>query len=161
MGLLDKGYLRFPEQFWERDVEFIGYVTEHWGEWTEIMNYVPVVNEPVLMIFHSGSTALRLEQQTDAQITSAGMDVLRRMYGATIPEPESVKITRWASDPFTLGSYSYRPVGALPRHHDDLAAPVSNRLFFAGEATHRRLSATVHGAYLSGVRAAREVLDSV
>lgn len=37
------------------------------------------------------------------------------------------------------------------------AAPVANRVFFAGEATSRRYQATVHGAYLSGVRAAEEI----
>jgi hypothetical protein len=39
---------------------------------------------------------------------------------------------------------------------DDLAAPVSNRLFFAGEATHKQMFATAHGAYLSGLKAASQ-----
>jgi len=37
-----------------------------------------------------------------------------------------------------------------------LAAPVGNRLFFAGEATHKNRFATVHGALLSGRRAATQ-----
>jgi monoamine oxidase len=40
-----------------------------------------------------------------------------------------------------------------------LAAPSNSRLFFAGEATHRDFPATVHGALLSGQRAAEEILD--
>jgi len=36
-------------------------------------------------------------------------------------------------------------------------AAVESKLFFAGEATHRRNSATVHGAYLSGVREAQRI----
>lgn len=39
---------------------------------------------------------------------------------------------------------------------DDLAAPIGNRVFFAGEATHRQMFATVHGALLSGQRAANQ-----
>lgn len=42
-----------------------------------------------------------------------------------------------------------------------LAQPVGERLFFAGEATERKTFGTVHGAYISGQRAAREVLASL
>ena len=42
---------------------------------------------------------------------------------------------------------------------DTLAAPVADRLFFAGEATYRERPSTVHGAYLSGLRAAEVILD--
>ena len=42
---------------------------------------------------------------------------------------------------------------------DHLAQPVDGRLFFAGEATNRQYFGTVHGAYLSGVRAAKELLE--
>jgi monoamine oxidase len=38
-----------------------------------------------------------------------------------------------------------------------LAAPLSGRLFFAGEATEQRLFGTAHGAYASGLRAAEEI----
>lgn len=40
---------------------------------------------------------------------------------------------------------------------DDLAASVGGRLHFAGEATMRKHFATTHGAYLSGLRAARAI----
>lgn len=36
----------------------------------------------------------------------------------------------------------------------DLARPVSDRVFFAGEACNRHFPATVHGAYSSGLRTA-------
>ncbi|MFX5987689.1 FAD-dependent oxidoreductase, partial [Acinetobacter baumannii] len=61
--------------------------------------------------------------------------------------------TRWAHDPFALGSYSH----ALPGHADDravLAAPGDDRLFCAGEATSPNFFTTAHGAQETGVRAA-------
>ncbi|GAC1524648.1 MAG: hypothetical protein NVS2B16_33220 [Chloroflexota bacterium] len=67
-----------------------------------------------------------------------------------IPAPEAWKITRWAADPFTRGSYSHIAPGASGDDYEALAAPVGEHLHFAGEAT-------VHGAYLSGRRAAHEV----
>ena len=48
-------------------------------------------------------------------------------------------------------------IGSEPEMRDDLAAPVDDRVFFAGEATHPEHSATAHGAYMSGVRAAGEI----
>jgi monoamine oxidase len=39
-----------------------------------------------------------------------------------------------------------------------LAAPIDNRLFFAGEATSPNFFSTAHGARDSGERAAKEVM---
>jgi monoamine oxidase len=41
-----------------------------------------------------------------------------------------------------------------------LAAPVDNRLFFAGEACSRHDFSTAHGGYLTGVAAAEQVITS-
>jgi monoamine oxidase len=49
-------------------------------------------------------------------------------------------------------------VGATPTDRSQLAKPVGDRLFLAGEATSRRHAATVHGAYQSGQRAADQVI---
>jgi len=46
----------------------------------------------------------------------------------------------------------------MPLDLDLLSEPVDNVLFFAGEATESDLRATAHGAYLSGLRAADDVL---
>ena len=77
-----------------------------------------------------------------------------------IPDPEAWAVTRWRSDPFAGGSYSYLAVDATPDDRMALAAPVAGRLFFAGEATSADFPATVHGALLSGARAADEVLEA-
>jgi polyamine oxidase len=77
-----------------------------------------------------------------------------------LPEPTGFLVTRWRQDRFALGSYSYLAVGSTPEDRSVLAEPVGERLFFAGEATHREFPATVHGALLSGRRAADEVIDT-
>jgi monoamine oxidase len=65
--------------------------------------------------------------------------------------------TAWAADTYALGSYSH----ALPGHADEravLAAPIDDRIFFAGEACSRRQFSTAHGAYRSGNKTAKAVL---
>ena len=55
----------------------------------------------------------------------------------------------------------YLPVGSIPDDHDNFAAPVrlgAGTLHFAGEATDGEYMGSVHAAYLSGERAAREIL---
>ena len=65
--------------------------------------------------------------------------------------------TGWASDPWALGAYSHALPGCAPARQV-LAAPVEDRLFFAGEATSKTAFSTAHGAWESGLRAADEVL---
>jgi hypothetical protein len=60
---------------------------------------------------------------------------VRKLFGAAIPAPVGARVTRWAADPYALGSYSHLPVGASPADHAALGDPVGERLLFAGEAT--------------------------
>jgi len=75
------------------------------------------------------------------------------------PTPAAMLRTSWSTDPLAFGSYSYMAVGADPKMRKALAAPLANRVFFAGEATASDYPATVHGAQSSGVRVAQEILD--
>jgi len=62
--------------------------------------------------------------------------------------------------PLSVGAYSYIPVGGNEAQAQ-LAQPVENTLFFAGEATNTEgHHGTVHGAIASGLRAAGEIMDS-
>jgi monoamine oxidase len=88
------------------------------------------------------------------------MKTLRAMYGSEIPEPIDWAITRWKSDPFAGGSYSSYGVGSSPEDREALAEAVDDVLFFAGEATELESFATVHGALMSGWRAADEIQES-
>ena len=78
-----------------------------------------------------------------------GSDFARRV--------KPLELYRWGSDPFARGSYSY----ALPGQAEcrgALAAAVDDRLFFAGEACSQHDYSTAHGAYLTGVAAAEQVI---
>ncbi len=158
MGLLNKCYLVFPEVFWD-DTTLLGYVGDRKGEWAEWLNLDALLGAPILLGFNAGKYAYGLETQSDSQIAAAAMQTLRQIYGKSIPEPLSHRITRWGSDPFSFGSYSFLAVGATPSDYDTLAQPVGKRLFFAGEHTQRDYPSTVHGAYLSGERVANEILS--
>lgn len=156
MGVLNKVYLKFPKVFWDKET-MIGYVASEKGRWCEWLNVHKFTGQPVLLGFNAGAYGVEIESENDDDIVDGAMTVLRRIYGDDIPDPEGWAITRWMSDPFAYGSYSHIPPGASGADYDQLSRPVSGRLFFAGEATHRVYPGTVHGAYLSGMRAAKEI----
>ena len=79
---------------------------------------------------------------------------------SSLPSVVDWRITRWGSDPWSKGSYSYIPAGSSPRLRLDLARPTDGRRFMAGEATESDFPATVNGAVRSGFRAAQEVLEA-
>jgi monoamine oxidase len=67
--------------------------------------------------------------------------------------------TSWFGDPFSRGSYSH----ALPGYAGEravLAEPIDERIFFAGEACSKHHFSTVHGAYKSGLDAAKALLKA-
>ncbi len=83
------------------------------------------------------------------------LDTLRSFYGAdAVPEPKEFLRTKWASEPYTLGAYSYVRTGSTFDDRAVLAKTVGRNLFLAGEATSSTNPATTHGAYQSGVDAA-------
>ncbi|MGX1793991.1 FAD-dependent oxidoreductase [Microbacterium sp. NPDC055312] len=71
-----------------------------------------------------------------------------------VPAPAGWLRSTWATDPYSLGSTSYLPAGADPSERERLAAPVLDRVFFAGEATDIAHPGTVVGAADDARRAA-------
>lgn len=158
MGTLNRVYMRFPKPFWATTgTELLGYIAERKGEWAEGYSVHGYTGAPILMLFNAGAFGVAIERLSNEAIVAQSMEVLRKMFGNSIPSPEASLVTRWASDPFALGSYSYAATGASLSDYVQIAEPVGNRLYFAGEATSSLYPATVHGAYLSGLREARRI----
>ena len=157
MGILNKCILRFPSVFWAQQYDWLGYIPALNGQWAEWISLSRQLNQPILVGFNAADFGRQIESWTDAQIINSAMTTLRLIYGSKIPNPVGYQITRWGSDPFTLGSYSFLQVGSTPKMRDDLAANINQTIFFAGEATNRLYPGTVHGAYLSGLKAAQDI----
>ncbi|MEY2934913.1 MAG: hypothetical protein RL033_5662 [Pseudomonadota bacterium] len=158
MGVFNKIFLKFDSVFWDAEDELIGYMGSQDEDWPEIVNFHKIAGLPVLLAFSAGTIGEQNELRSDVELVACLMVCLRRMYGQDIPEPVGHLVTRWNQDPFSLGSYSYVPVGSKQSLRRQIAEPVESRVFFAGEATSQFFPSTVHGAFLSGVRAAYEIM---
>ncbi len=117
--------------------------------------------QPCIEGFFGGRFAQELEDAGDGALAAQSINEIVALLGNDFRHKlKPLSESRWAHDPFARGSYSH----ALPGHAGDralLAAPVDNRLFFAGEATSPNFFSTAHGARDSGERAAGEVLTAV
>jgi monoamine oxidase len=157
VGSLNKLYLKFSEQFWD-EREQIGYMAATKGAWSLWFDYSRIVNEPILLGLNAAAYGAAIERKSDEQTVDEAMDVLRTMYGDALPEPREWLITRWNEDKFARGAYSHIPPGARGLDYRTLAEPTANSVFWAGEATSRKYPQTVAGAYLSGRRAANQII---
>jgi len=159
MGLLNKLYLLFDDMFWD-DVTLIDYVSPSGDSMWEFYN-LNDFGKPIILGFTAGDHARQLEQVSDDEIINEAMEILQQMYGDETLQPIDYVRTSWASDPFAKGAYSYIGVGTTESDYAALAAPVMDRVFFAGEATYIDYLATVNGAYLSGLREAERISNLV
>ncbi|XP_050209817.1 protein FLOWERING LOCUS D [Mercurialis annua] len=164
-GLLNKVAMLFPCVFWETDLDTFGHLTEDSstrGKFFLFYSYAAVSGDPLLIALVAGEAAHKFESMPPTDAVTQVLQILKGIYepkGITVPEPIQTVCTRWGSDPFTLGSYSNVAVGASGDDYDILAESVGDgRLFFAGEATNRRYPATMHGAFLSGLREAANIV---
>lgn len=160
MGVLNKCYLRFARPFWSADVDWLEHVAERHGEWTEWVSLLRVAGHPVLLGFNAAAQGRAIEAQSDQQIVDSAMRTLRRMFGRSIPDPVGHLLTRWQQDPYAGGAYSFNALGSHPDQREQLAQPLRSRLYFAGEATSRAHFGTTHGAWLSGLHAARRIIEA-
>jgi len=156
-GSVNKVIFKFPYNFWG-DVENFFIEREDRHAFTTWLSNEVMVNEPVIYSFFSGEFSRNMEKETDDYIIEEAMKSLRVAYGDDIPEPEAYLITRWGMEPYILGSYS------APGHNQDdlklrteLANPIQNKIFFAGEATSVLEYAFTHGALNTGLREAAKI----
>jgi lysine-specific histone demethylase 1B len=142
MGEGMKIHLRFRERFWPSDAGAFygnGMIPEFW-EATGSSE-----SEAVLCAFVNGASAAQLSAQPQG-ILAAALDDLERLFpGKAKSTYRDGKLMNWTTASFINGTYSYPIVGINPERA--LAGlPISNALYFAGEAYHATASGTVQGA---------------
>ena len=155
MGLFNKIILRFPRVFWPEEPDFIFVCGRSLCSF--YVNFAAYAGIPMLVGLSGGTAADEIEELSDQAIVMRLRRDFSSVMGTTIPEPTDVMIQRWRSDPFARGSYAYLRVGANGGEPEVFSMPIASRVFFAGEALHLHDPGTVHGAFWTGQRAARQV----
>ncbi|KAL7576421.1 hypothetical protein ACA910_018225 [Epithemia clementina (nom. ined.)] len=119
------------------------------------------------------STGTESSSATSDAVQHLVLDQLHRMYRNSLffpgktPSCSAFLMHDWSDDEYVRGLYSSPSIGGgwqstidrTCRH--DLAAPIEDTIFFAGEHTNLSTSASVQAAMESGIRAAEEVWQSL
>ncbi|HMV66855.1 MAG TPA: NAD(P)/FAD-dependent oxidoreductase [Myxococcota bacterium] len=156
MGNLEKVVLTWPERWWDGGVTFLSAAED--GSFPEFYDVTEYAGAPALVALYGGAFSREVQDGwTDEQIVEGALTNLSAAWGREAPPPSATAVTRWRSDPWTLGSYTFLPVGASRDDLTTLAGPEGERLGFAGEHTLFLHYGTVHGAMLSAVREARRL----
>ncbi|TAF32127.1 MAG: amine oxidase [Cytophagales bacterium] len=158
MGFVNKVFLVFPQTFWAKENQYFGYTDPEKGRFCYFLDankFVPGAN--ALMTFGFGNYGLAMESKTDAQLVEEILTNLRKIFGSDVVPPLKFIVSRWNKDPYALGSYSYATAGSTPADFAETGKDVNKKLFFAGEHCTFEYKGTVHGAYLTGEKAAREI----
>lgn len=155
LGLADKLflYLDHAEEF-EPGGRLFGS-TERSGTGTYHMQ---PFGRPMIECFYAGQCARDLEAGGERAFFNFAVEELTRHLGSGFARRVKPSLMHsWGKDPFARGSYSYAVPGAA-YERGMLARPVDERLFFAGEACSTHDFSTAHGAYLTGIAAAEQVI---
>jgi monoamine oxidase len=178
-GTMNLVWLWYPTAFWPEGYNFLGATRDATRDATFSTFLVPTVyddtgaRQPILMGQVAGEYATSIETQTPMQIAREATRVLRGMFGAeAVPDAIGCDRSAWSSDPLARGSWSYVDVSAWTSSAEadedadadeaedteaDEADEQRSAVYYAGEALSQ--DNTAHGAYLSGEREARRMIE--
>ena len=158
-GTVTKLAIKFTDQFWDSDVQYLGTVNEQTGRWPTWLNYRTFSQEKILMGFCFGNYALMADNMSDEELLKDALDTLYKVWGDDVTDVEATLRTSWLTDPFSMGAYSFPKTQNTEDDFENLSEPQNGQLFFCGEHTNLRYLATTHGAVMSGIRVANQIID--
>lgn len=158
----------FDEVFWDKGTHYYGLAHKSPGlhqaeRFSYFLNCEGAVHKPVLMTFAFGESAMEVETLSDEEVWANIQANLAQVFGERALHAEMVGMwrSRWGHDPNFGGAYSFPAVHSRPEDWKAFLSPcMDQRLHLAGEHTCYKYRGTVHGAFFSGQRAAREILQA-
>lgn len=83
------------------------------------------ITEHCILAWISGEEAMLLETLNEDDVNSQLTEQFRNLFNNSFfPKASNVIISRWGSDQYSLGSYSYIQTGSSPQDIEDLAKPI-------------------------------------
>jgi polyamine oxidase len=172
MGLLNKVLIKFTNLDWFPEADMFMMPPQlnpavpalnTQSTYINVWNLNRAYKLPYLCFFTYGPFADEIEKMTDKQVGDKLVQLLRARHPKTPNSFTVTHVTRWRADPFARGSYSYPSIASNGiQTIQALGQPsADNRVFWAGEHTEPNYFATVHGAYMTGQRAAQDILNKV
>jgi len=154
LGLMNKVALRFKRNFVADEATRV--LRQRGSGWRGMSYIVRPWDENVVIGLSAGALAHELEAAGEQASVEHALEELAGMLGGDVRKQfDRGAATAWAADPYARGAYSHCLPGRFGAR-ERLVQPVGDRIVFAGEHTEQSAYGTLHGAHLSGLRAARQ-----
>ena len=158
-GVLNKVILVFEKRFWDEKCDTFGFVQSHTrdrGRYFLIYSHNKG-DENVILALCAGEAAIEVESREDDEVVEDLLAHLRCAFPkADVGKPVASHVTRWGKDENTFGAYSSCSTRTTGDDYEEMSEPVGN-IHFSGEATTRHYPATMHGAWITGMREAGRI----
>jgi monoamine oxidase len=164
-----KTILQFKDAFWKtasqqqtgkkQDISFIFSDAAVPTWWTQLPN-----DNAMITGWLAGTASLRYQYKSDEEMLKLALQSLAEIFATDLSVIESKllgwHVMNWIREPFTRGAYGYEAVDSKNAKRI-LNTPLSNTLYFAGEALHEGPErGTVEAALISAERIA-EMINNV
>lgn len=134
-GMVNKIFLEYSRPFWvwnEGSIKFAWSADELESrkDWLKGLSAVEEVegSKHVLCAFISGPEAAQMELASDEEVAEGVTTLLRQFTGdSTLPYPTTILRSKWATDPYFCGSFSYMAVNSTVGHQCDLSCPIPGK----------------------------------
>jgi len=157
LGLMNKVALRFKRNFFADEATQV--LRQRRSGWRGMSYITRPWDENVVIGLSAGAFAHELEAAGEQAALDFALGELVGMFGSDVRKHvDKGAATAWSSDPFSRGAYSHCLPGRFGAR-EILTRPLAGRIVFAGEHTEQSAYGTLHGAHLSGLRAARQALE--
>lgn len=158
--------IKFKTRWWDnvqgRDLSKMAFLlcNEKFLTW---WTQYPEIN-PVLVGWMAGPEAAKYKEASSEELLDMAITSLSNVFkidkDIISKQVDIFKATNWLRDPFSKGAYSYTTY-QTQNAYEQLAKPIDNAIFFAGEAVYSGLAtATVEGALGSGKEVAAKILNT-
>jgi len=148
--------MRFDTPFWEKRARGVAFFHSPAAPFPTFWTPLPM-RAPLLTAWAGGPKAARLTGSSHAKLVDAALASVESVFKGARSELAAAYAQDWMHDPHSRGGYSYALVGGEGAR-EELATPLDDTIFFAGEATDSEEAGTVAGALRSGIRAARQAM---
>ena len=174
-GALNKIFLEWTEPWWtSSDPMLFAWTQEELDtqsmpdEWFKSVPLVIPYNrgtENLLWFNVVGDGARVADTLDDDEIVKITTELFRNFTGnPDIPPPCKIYRQNWTTDPSFRGTYSHPGFNSQPKDYDILLEPLPSierpKLLLAGEHTHQKYSASMHGARSSGLEQAMKIVNA-
>lgn len=160
-GTLEKVVVEFEKTFWDNEYSLFKILESPVKFLSYVINYCKISGKKTLIFLVAGEDKYYSSyyKATEEDFKNQIIATLSPLFPKATIKIKKVYWTKWHEDPFSFGSYSSYNVNSSSEMVDEFSKNEGS-VYFAGEHTHKKDFETVAGAYGSGIRAAKQIIEA-